>query len=284
MKINAVIGNPPYNNDMYIPFVEMGHQLATDCSLFITPAKWQAKGGEKNETFRKNIVPHMSKIVYYPDCTDIFVIQEADGICYYLINKDININKEFSSYCKLNSRLSSSTETRPIEESICNVYNNIIKKVTTVNFSQFKPESFSENKFMVYSNDSIAIGGKAHKDMGGERYTYLLSNQGNLMCISKSEIVSKGNEPIVKNSVMTFSSDDEEKCKSFIKWTELRFTRFLFLCGLISRNSVGKDIAWRFVPDPGAFDHIFTDEELYKKYNLTEEEINIIESVIKERK
>ena len=52
MKINAVIGNPPYNNDMYIPFVEMGHQLATDCSLFITPAKWQAKGGKVNEAPR----------------------------------------------------------------------------------------------------------------------------------------------------------------------------------------------------------------------------------------
>jgi site-specific DNA-methyltransferase (adenine-specific) len=44
------------------------------------------------------------------------------------------------------------------------------------------------------------------------------------------------------------------------------------------------DEMWRFIPDPGAFDHIFTDEELYEKYNLTEEEINIIESVIKERK
>lgn len=41
---------------------------------------------------------------------------------------------------------------------------------------------------------------------------------------------------------------------------------------------------WRFVPDPGAFDHIFTDEELYKKYNLTDDEIKLIESVIKERK
>lgn len=41
---------------------------------------------------------------------------------------------------------------------------------------------------------------------------------------------------------------------------------------------------WRFVPDPGKFDHIFTDQELYKKYNLTDDEINIIESVIKERK
>lgn len=42
--------------------------------------------------------------------------------------------------------------------------------------------------------------------------------------------------------------------------------------------------SWQFIPDPGSFDHIFTDDELYKKYNLTPEEINIIESVIKERK
>ena len=42
--------------------------------------------------------------------------------------------------------------------------------------------------------------------------------------------------------------------------------------------------AWRFVLAPEKFDHIFTDEELYTKYKLTPAEINIIESVIKERK
>ena len=34
----------------------------------------------------------------------------------------------------------------------------------------------------------------------------------------------------------------------------------------------------------GGNKHIFTDQELYEEYNLTDEEINIIESVIKERK
>jgi hypothetical protein len=59
--------------------------------------------------------------------------------------------------------------------------------------------------------------------------------------------------------------------------------RFLVTLGMCA-SSVRNEETWRFVPDPGAFDHIFTDEELYKKYNLTEEEIAIIESVIKERK
>lgn len=90
---DAVIGNPPYNNDIYLDFVTLGHTLASKCSCWITPAKWQAKGGAKNEQFRKEIVPYMSKIVYYPDCTDIFIIQEPDGICYYLIDKEDHIKK-----------------------------------------------------------------------------------------------------------------------------------------------------------------------------------------------
>lgn len=55
----------------------------------ITPAKWQAKGGLKNEAFRRDIVPYMSKIVYYPDCTDIFNIDIAGGITYYSIEREI---------------------------------------------------------------------------------------------------------------------------------------------------------------------------------------------------
>ena len=50
--------------------------------VFITPAKWQAKGGDLNDNFRKEIVPYMSKIVFYPDCSDIFNIAEHGGICF----------------------------------------------------------------------------------------------------------------------------------------------------------------------------------------------------------
>ena len=65
MKFDVVIGNPPYNNDLYIDFVTCGHQIANKYSLWITPAKWQAKGGDKNEQFRQNIVPYIKDVVYY---------------------------------------------------------------------------------------------------------------------------------------------------------------------------------------------------------------------------
>jgi site-specific DNA-methyltransferase (adenine-specific) len=47
MKFDIVVGNPPYNKDAYLDFVTMGHHLADKYSLWITPAKWQAKGGQE---------------------------------------------------------------------------------------------------------------------------------------------------------------------------------------------------------------------------------------------
>ena len=66
---------------------------------------------------------------------------------------------------------------------------------------------------------------------------------------------------------------------SYIDTKFIRFLAYLGKCG----NSVRNVETWRFVPDPGKFDHLFTDQELYKKYALTQDEINIIESIIKER-
>lgn len=46
------------------------------------------------------------------------------------------------------------------------------------------------------------------------------------------------------------------------------------------------DNCFRFVPAPpsGKFDHIYTDEELYKAFNLPQKYIDVIEAVVKERK
>ena len=74
-----------------------------------------------------------------------------------------------------------------------------------------------------------------------------------------------------------------KEAESFISYINTRVVRFLVFLNAFTVGVIN-DETWRFVPDPGKFDHIFTDEELYKKYNLTPEEINIIESVIKERK
>ena len=76
---DVVVGNPPYNNDIYLDFVTLAQAIQTQNVCMITPAKWQAKGGPKNEAFRRDIVPFMDKIIYYPYTNDIFNIQLQGG-------------------------------------------------------------------------------------------------------------------------------------------------------------------------------------------------------------
>lgn len=81
MKFDVVIGNPPYNDDIYLDFVKIGHKMADKYTVMITPAKWQAKGGDKNEYLRKHIVPYIEKVCFYPDARDIFDIKIQGGGC-----------------------------------------------------------------------------------------------------------------------------------------------------------------------------------------------------------
>lgn len=80
-----------------------------------------------------------------------------------------------------------------------------------------------------------------------------------------------------------FNSDSMLQIISFMSYAYTKLIRFLILNSVAGFSSTGQDTWWRFVPDPVAFDHLFTDEELYEKYNLTPDEIAIIEGTIAER-
>lgn len=88
MKFDVVIGNPPYNKDIYLDFVTLGHTLASKYDCWITPAKWQAKETLKDSEFRNRIVPYIRSLIFYPSCSDIFEIKIVDGITIYLVDKE----------------------------------------------------------------------------------------------------------------------------------------------------------------------------------------------------
>ena len=308
MKIDVVVANPPYNNDIYIPFVELGHNLASTCSVFITPAKWQAKGGEKNEAFRRNIVPHMSKIVYYPVATDIFEIKEWSGITYYIMDKQVHTLKNISNRCKWQKLFNNDVHNIELI-NLNNVLAPIIKKVIQdkkMNLSE-RIDWFKAKKAEELDSGTIQIMGG---DSQGNMQELGKCNESDLININdiykykaimhsmpgrNSTLVSDGTtygnsdvkilEPnkVPRYMYLTLYCGDINSVKSFISYMKTKFIRALTFASSVGSHADTPEF-WRFVPDPGPFNHIFTDEELYKKYNLTQEEINIIESVIKERK
>lgn len=71
---------------------------------------------------------------------------------------------------------------------------------------------------------------------------------------------------------------DEEESNNVISYIKTKFFRFLVSLRKISQDATAK--VYQFVPVQD-FSHPWTDEMLYKKYNLTDEEIAFIESMIK---
>lgn len=269
VKFDVVIGNPPYNNDIYLDFVQLGHKLSNKYSCWITPAKWQAKGGAKNEQFRKDIVPYMEKIVYYPYTKDVFDVTVGGGITFYIIDNNRKLNqKQILEIKSIDKRVIFKNEITCRDENrktyFNDIYENIVKKVID------KRQALTIGNYKeapCYVEVSHLSADKDKSNCMGGLITTPFYKSNSISCIQ---------------NIHTIFSGTEGQCDSFISFVNTKTVRFLLMLSLYV--PITNNICWRFVPKPEAFDHIFTDAELYEKYNLTQEEINIIESVIKERK
>ena len=71
---------------------------------------------------------------------------------------------------------------------------------------------------------------------------------------------------------------DETMANNLSSYLRTKFARFLLSLAKISQHGTGK--TYQFVPVQD-FSSAWTDEELYAKYGLIEEEIAFIESMIK---
>ena len=119
MKINAIVGNPPYQindgsgasddaaNPIYQIFVRIAKQIRPEYFSLIMPSKWMIGGKAVLKPFRKEMMEdkHIASIYDYEDSGECFNGQHIDGgVCYFLwSNKHngklrytyISANKEF---------------------------------------------------------------------------------------------------------------------------------------------------------------------------------------------
>ena len=266
-------------------------------------------------------MPYISELVYYPDCTDVFPIGDPGGISYYLVDKIKHDNKTITNI-SFKQKLYNDRETRSFNElCLLNKGWDIAEKV----MKGQKPisiEKLNKSKlYQVWSANKVSLVSNIPK-------TYLWATNGMFNCFGLCQLGIRGKTRLEQNipndSVLIFSSDNKEECNSFISWVYTRFTRYLISLSLCGLTGIGaNDTWWRFVPDPGSFNMIYTDKpqdvpgidmetgeyigldgikrcSLYIKYKLIYKDssgnwqfatdssghsyVSIIESVIKERK
>jgi len=254
----------------------------------ITPAKWQTAADDQRtasktidyKQFRKQLVPHMSKVVFYPDCSDVFNIGQIDGISYYILDKNIHTKCTIENRSRLQPIINSQVERSILNrESLLNIGDEIVRYLG--NYSTFKFKTSNKGRYEYWINSLFSLGG------GSPWNRVLFTVEGKCKVLGAGYLIDSdaGEKCPAGVSQMIFRTDSLDECKSFISWLNCKFTRFFVLMNISKLTCTYDDDYFRFVPAPpsGKFDHIYTDEELYKAFNLPQKYIDVIEAVIKER-
>lgn len=275
----------------------------------IIPSRWFS-GGKGLDEFRTSMLndDRISHITDYADSKDCFPggVDIPGGICYFLWERTYHGDCTISNILKGGATTQS---VRPLNEFATFIRNNeavgivkrvLLKKETTLNtqVSSRKPFGLESN---TKSDDSGELLLKSSNGNGSIARKKILSG---LEMIEKWKvIVSKVSyehagvpdkdgkmrvlsvvQTLPPNAVCTETYlvagifEDEETANNMITYLKTKFARFLIAQMLASMNM--SKASYSFVPVQD-FSKPWTDAELYAKYNLTEEEIAFIESMIK---
>jgi site-specific DNA-methyltransferase (adenine-specific) len=317
MKFDVIIGNPPYQLSdggfgksaipLYHKFVEQAIKLSPKYLTMIIPSRWFGGGRGLND-FREKMLndKQIRKIVDFEDSSDIFPgVSIAGGICYFLWEKGS------SGPCEIISNYNNQTisSTRRLNEFDKFIRNNralsIIRKITrkgkkmmNVQVSSYRPfglrtfikpkkkgdiKLYWQGGIGPYDRNEISVGiemideWKVISSRSGHEHAGNPDDTGKRRVLSKIDLLPPGT--ICTETYLVIGSYKSEKeAMNLIQYMKTRFFRFL-LSQLMYSHSITKD-TYSFVPIL-RMNETWTDEKLYKKYDLTQEEIDFIESMIK---
>ena len=319
MKFNAIVGNPPYQvishdgpqasqaTPVYHFFVNIARKLNASYVSMIMPARWYSGGMGMND-FRASMLndKHLSLIVDFPKSRDCFpTVDIAGGICYFLMDA------QHSGNCIIENREGneSNQDTRSLNEFPIFIRNNIgvhiirkldlSKNLSSVVFpiSPFGLPTNTEGT-TTEGKDTIALisskgrsyipRGKANNQKLVEQYKVMIgqlnpdrggvSNTTGGSNVTTKVTVLSPDEVTTATYIILGGFDTKEEAENYATYIRTKFVRFLVFQTLSSMHITQSN--FQFVPVQD-WTKSWSDSELYKKYNLTKEEIGYIESLIK---
>lgn len=320
MKFDVIIGNPPYQmsdggaqksaSPIYQHFVEQAKKLNPRYLTMIIPARWY-NGGKGLNDFRDSMLndKRMVQLHDFPDTSDCFSgINIRGGVCYFLWEKEHDGDCEITLH---KGDTIGKPMTRPLLEkgfSIFIRYNeaiNILHKVQLfkegsfsqmvsarkpfglpTNFKSFKKSKnanadiylhrFGDNGYIeldqIEKNSEFIEQWKVlvpYASPGDDSYPHLI--------LSKP-IIAKPHSCCTETYLLIYPVSSKNMANNIAKYMITKFFRFMVLLAKSTQHITQKN--YIFVPTQN-FDEEWTDEKLFDKYDITKEEQEFIDTLIR---
>lgn len=296
---------------LYHEFIKQAKRLNPEHLIMIIPARWYA-GGKGLDEFRNIMLndSRIKKLFDFPKSRDCFPGQDiAGGICYFLWDKN------YDGLCDYTTIYNNSYSKviRKLNQFPIFIRDNtallIINKIQSIDSNFYSETVFPRNPFGFVSSERGAI--EKHKNtiklissagIGFVNIDKVLRNKhliedykvkigkinpdragvnnnadGKVNVINKVNLVQP-NEVFTETYLLLDHFKNENNAKNCISYFATKFSRYLINITLSSMNITRAN--FQFVPVQD-YTEPWSDEKLYKKYGLSEEEIAHIEAMIK---
>lgn len=305
---------------IYHRFIEQAKKLKPRYLTMITPSRWFA-GGRGLDSFRNTMLhdSRIKVICDYPDASDCFPgVEIKGGVNYFLWDRDYSGDCTINTYER--GKITS-TATRPMLENGCDIFirnNNLVaiyKKVREKGETSFmsivssmRPFGLRGDFFKnsekynlpsvrdVYKEGDIIIHG-LEKNKRVQKYVsatypfpkreyiakykmFMSRNQGTGMLgeTFSTPIFAGPNEACTETFLVIGLFEAEQEMMNC--WSYMTTKFFRTMVGVRKVDQSMSQSVYSYVPMQD-FSKPWTDEELYEKYDLTDEEIAFIESMIR---
>lgn len=320
MKFDVIIGNPPYqlsdggaqasSTPIYNLFIENAIKMNPKYLCMIVPARWYT-GGKTPEEFRLKMITdrHIKELYDHSNSADCFPTlgdhNIKGGICYFLWSRD------YDGPCTIHTMekdVCVRTSVRYLKEDGCDVFIrdeagvqilNKIKQQTKshfqdivssrkpfglpTNFKDFVDRPFGDKTVKIYANKAIGYVSKSQLMKNADwvsKYKLFVPKAVGNGDVSSDRIKPKlmgPNTCCTETYLVIGPFNTEEESKNCATYIETKFFHYLLSLKKITQDNAQK--VYQFIPMV-PLTKAWTDAELYKEFNLTDEEIAYIESTV----